>query len=57
MSVDKVVECISCGRTSLGIEIGSTRIKSVLITDDHEPVAAGGLSGKANILMAVDLFP
>jgi sugar (pentulose or hexulose) kinase len=30
------------GRTALGIELGSTRIKAVLIGDDHVPVATGG---------------
>ncbi len=30
------------GRTALGIELGSTRIKAVLVGDDHEPLATGG---------------
>ncbi|MBI4901338.1 MAG: FGGY-family carbohydrate kinase [Actinobacteria bacterium] len=30
------------GRTALGIELGSTRIKAVLVGDDHVPVATGG---------------
>ena len=29
------------GRTALGIEFGSTRIKAVLIGDDHSPIASG----------------
>ncbi len=29
------------GRTVLGIELGSTRIKAVLIGADHSPIAAG----------------
>ena len=29
------------GRTSLGIELGSTRIKAVLIGPDHQPLAVG----------------
>jgi sugar (pentulose or hexulose) kinase len=29
------------GRTALGIELGSTRIKAVLIGPDHQPIAAG----------------
>ena len=29
------------GRTALGIELGSTRIKAVLIGPDHSPIAAG----------------
>ena len=30
------------GRTALGIEFGSTRIKAVLIGSDLVPIAAGG---------------
>ena len=30
------------GRTALGIELGSTRIKAVLIGADHAPLAVGG---------------
>lgn len=33
---------IEAGRTALGIELGSTRIKAVLIGEDHAPVASGG---------------
>lgn len=33
---------IQQGRTVLGIELGSTRIKSVLIGRDNEPIASGG---------------
>ena len=29
------------GRTALGIEFGSTRIKAVLIGEDHSPIASG----------------
>ncbi len=32
------------GRTFLGIELGSTRIKSVLIGEDHTTIATGGYS-------------
>ncbi|MGY1605337.1 xylulokinase [Geodermatophilus sp. SYSU D00815] len=32
---------ITAGRTALGIELGSTRIKAVLIGPDHEPLAVG----------------
>ncbi|MET0966976.1 MAG: FGGY-family carbohydrate kinase [Nakamurella sp.] len=37
-SVRDIVE----GRTALGIELGSTRIKAVLIGANHEPLAVGG---------------
>src|SRR5215213_1260487 len=35
-------EAITGGRTALGIELGSTRIKAVLIGPDHAPLAVGG---------------
>jgi sugar (pentulose or hexulose) kinase len=34
-------ESIELGRTALGIELGSTRIKAVLIGPDHEVIATG----------------
>lgn len=36
-----IVACIEEGRTALGIEFGSTRIKAVLIDDKHTPIASG----------------
>ncbi|MDO4491058.1 MAG: FGGY-family carbohydrate kinase [Lachnospiraceae bacterium] len=36
-----VKELIDSGRAVLGIEFGSTRIKAVLIDEDHKPVASG----------------
>jgi len=35
------VKCIESGKCFLGIEFGSTRIKAVLIDDEHKPVAEG----------------
>ena len=35
-------QAITEGRTALGIELGSTRIKAVLIGPDHAPLASGG---------------
>ncbi|MCI9431167.1 MAG: FGGY-family carbohydrate kinase [Oscillospiraceae bacterium] len=35
-------EVIEQGRAYLGIELGSTRIKAVLIGSDHAPIASGG---------------
>ena len=35
-------EIIASGQACLGIELGSTRIKSVLIGPDHSPIATGG---------------
>ncbi|MGY2078614.1 xylulokinase [Modestobacter sp. SYSU DS0657] len=40
MTTDAVA-AITSGRTALGIELGSTRIKAVLIGPDHAPLAVG----------------
>lgn len=34
-------QAIRSGKTALGIEFGSTRIKAVLIGEDHSPIASG----------------
>src|SRR5215510_4970529 len=34
-------QAIESGKTALGIEFGSTRIKAVLIGEDHKPIASG----------------
>ena len=36
-----IKEAIRAGETCLGIELGSTRIKAVLIGPDHAPIASG----------------
>ncbi|MEJ5199172.1 MAG: ATPase, partial [Anaerolineae bacterium] len=41
MDHGKIAQAIAEGRTVLGIELGSTRIKAVLIDEDHRPIAAG----------------
>jgi sugar (pentulose or hexulose) kinase len=41
MNEETARAAITAGRTSLGIELGSTRIKAVLIGPDHTPIAAG----------------
>ena len=41
MCKDKTIAAIQSGATSLGIEFGSTRIKAVLINDEHETIASG----------------
>ena len=40
-SKDEIREMISAGQAVLGIELGSTRIKAVLIDVDKSPVASG----------------
>jgi sugar (pentulose or hexulose) kinase len=34
-------KAIESGKTVLGVEFGSTRIKAVLIGEDHAPIASG----------------
>ena len=41
MNIEAVKNLISAGKAVLGIELGSTRIKAVLIDDAHAPVASG----------------
>jgi sugar (pentulose or hexulose) kinase len=37
-----IQQAIIAGKTCLGIELGSTRIKAVLIGEDHVPITSGG---------------
>ncbi|HVM71970.1 MAG TPA: FGGY-family carbohydrate kinase [Anaerolineales bacterium] len=37
----KIQKAIESGMTSLGVEFGSTRIKAVLIGEEHTPIASG----------------
>jgi sugar (pentulose or hexulose) kinase len=41
MSRNNTHKAIESGKTVLGIELGSTRIKAVLIAEDHTPIASG----------------
>jgi sugar (pentulose or hexulose) kinase len=41
MNRSETQQAIESGRTVLGIEFGSTRIKAVLIGEDHMPIASG----------------
>ncbi len=42
MDTNNTVNALKSGKTYLGIELGSTRIKAVLIDETHSPVATGG---------------
>lgn len=44
LSRDEIKMAIDSGRTALGIEFGSTRIKAVLIDESHIPIATGSHS-------------
>ena len=41
MERNDIRKAIESGKTALGIELGSTRIKAVLIGEDHAPIASG----------------
>ena len=41
MTTANIREAILAGKTVLGVELGSTRIKAVLIGEDHAPIASG----------------
>ena len=44
MKTEKIRESILGGKTSLGNEIGSTRIKGIHVDENNEVIAAGGYS-------------
>jgi sugar (pentulose or hexulose) kinase len=41
MNQNDIQKAIESGKTALGIEFGSTRIKAVLINENHTPIASG----------------
>ena len=41
MDLNDTQKAIQAGKTTLGVEFGSTRIKAVLIGEDHLPIASG----------------
>src|SRR5512138_1369120 len=41
MDRNEIQKAIESGKTALGVEFGSTRIKAVLIGEDHAPIASG----------------
>ena len=48
MNCQSAMEAIGTGRTALGIELGSTRIKAVAINADHAPVSSGDYTWKSS---------
>ncbi|MDK1727931.1 xylulokinase [Dellaglioa algida] len=44
MDLVKTAQAVKNGQVSLGIELGSTRIKSVLVTDDFQTIATGSFN-------------
>jgi len=41
LTIEEIKVTIESGKTALGIEFGSTRIKAVLIGEDNAPIASG----------------
>jgi sugar (pentulose or hexulose) kinase len=50
MKKDKIKKEILEGQTVLGIELGSTRIKAVLINSENEPIAQGGFDWENSLI-------
>ena len=42
LDVSRIRETIVAGKAVLGIELGSTRIKAVLVDGNNAPIASGG---------------
>jgi len=53
----KILKQIEIGETSLGIELGSTRIKAVLIAEDGTPLASGGFTWENSLLDGIWTYP
>ena len=49
MEQEAMARAVLSGGTALGIELGSTRIKAVLIGPDHAPLAAGAYSWESRL--------
>ena len=52
MNRNDIQKAIESGKTALGIEFGSTRIKDVLIGEDHTPSPPAAMIGKIGMKMA-----
>lgn len=50
---EQILQAIQQGKTALGIELGSTRIKSVLVGPDHLPIASGGFDWENQLVDGV----
>ncbi|MFR3226211.1 MAG: ATPase, partial [Blautia massiliensis (ex Durand et al. 2017)] len=47
--METIQDAIRTGHTALGIELGSTRVKAVLVGPDHTPVASGEYTWKSRL--------
>lgn len=48
MNLIEAAQAIKSGQVSLGIELGSTRIKAVLVAQDFQTIASGSYVWKTN---------
>jgi len=53
MDMEKTRKAIQNGNTSLGLELGSTRIKAVLIDRNHTPIAEGGVQWENRLVEGI----
>ncbi len=53
----QIAQMIQAGRAVLGIEMGSTRIKAVLIDPENAPIASGGYGWENTLLDGVWTYP
>lgn len=49
MNREETAKAIREGRTSLGIEFGSTRIKAILIDEEFQPIAQGAFEWESSL--------
>ena len=54
---EKIIQDIREGRTAIGIEFGSTRIKAVLVGESLEPVAQGSYEWENHLENGIWTYP
>ncbi|BDR53469.1 ATPase [Bombiscardovia nodaiensis] len=57
INVDQAAQDIAAGRTSLGIEFGSTRIKAVLIDESYRTLASGDFGWENHLVDGLWTYP
>ncbi|GAX04216.1 L-ribulokinase [Secundilactobacillus pentosiphilus] len=57
MDINHGKEKIAAGQVALGIELGSTRIKAVLVTDDFQTVASGDFNWENKLVNKIWTYP
>ncbi len=57
MDINHGKEKIVAGQVALGIELGSTRIKAVLVTNDFQTVASGDFNWENKLVNNIWTYP